>query len=492
MLIWLKTIKKNRFAKPAICENLNSQCKMNRQFISEFVTNAENHPKMQAVVLLGSIARKEDRDSSDIDLFVLVKPEFKLNELERWLNSKFDLRHIVLDYVKQRGMLFLKNFKKVDLMFKTELEGLKKYYLGSEINDNKLVSDSVLFDKTSKVMPTLQLWVNNKIDNPPQLKDEIIKHTNTFLFSFNSLSSQHKRSDAYRSYFSYNIALQHLFQMKQIIEEGFEMSFLPKMFLYKRSREYLKQFEGTLNLEKVNDLKRQLLDEFYVILFQSKVLSETYINKIKGLCEDIYQRDYLWNFRDVSNNCNLIKPGVLLRSSSLTRYQNEDFFRNWIAEQKVKKVIDLRHEEEVEDNPYNSNWKSIFTVVNTPIDPRNQSDWFKQTYHQGDNIRIAYRYYAAECKEQLKNVVNEIATLNNGDAALIHCFAGKDRSGVVVALLMKLVGIDNDTIYNEYLASEMDTDVSSLDAFFATIDAENFLVEIDQSIIEKLKAKLLA
>jgi protein-tyrosine phosphatase len=38
----------------------------------------------------------------------------------------------------------------------------------------------------------------------------------------------------------------------------------------------------------------------------------------------------------------------------------------------------------------------------------------------------------------------------DGFPALIHCTAGKDRTGIVVALLLSLAGVDTDTIAEDY------------------------------------------
>ncbi|MEV7011138.1 tyrosine-protein phosphatase [Streptosporangium sp. NPDC051022] len=48
------------------------------------------------------------------------------------------------------------------------------------------------------------------------------------------------------------------------------------------------------------------------------------------------------------------------------------------------------------------------------------------------------------------SVVAEIA---DGLPALVHCAAGKDRTGLVVALILDLAGVDHDTIVRDYTAT---------------------------------------
>ena len=40
---------------------------------------------------------------------------------------------------------------------------------------------------------------------------------------------------------------------------------------------------------------------------------------------------------------------------------------------------------------------------------------------------------------------------------LLHCHAGKDRTGIIVAILQKLVGLDDEEIERDYLSSRSDT-----------------------------------
>ncbi len=52
-----------------------------------------------------------------------------------------------------------------------------------------------------------------------------------------------------------------------------------------------------------------------------------------------------------------------------------------------------------------------------------------------------------------------IRRLAQGDEpALIHCSAGKDRTGVTVAVLMTLLGVPRDQVYLEYTKSNDATD----------------------------------
>lgn len=106
----------------------------------------------------------------------------------------------------------------------------------------------------------------------------------------------------------------------------------------------------------------------------------------------------------------------------------------------VKTVIDLRYPNEVKKNP------DKFANVN----------WVK--YH---NITIAvnrkYPVYdsyikALECKKLIKNVFETIANAEKG-TILFHCTHGKDRTGILAMLLLKISNVPDDYIVKDYAES---------------------------------------
>lgn len=73
-----------------------------------------------------------------------------------------------------------------------------------------------------------------------------------------------------------------------------------------------------------------------------------------------------------------------------------------------------------------------------------------------------------ECKNSIKLVMKTI--LDSEGAIAIHCHAGKDRTGIIIALLGLLIGTDRETILLDYLASEMDSNPSYLEIVFNLVD----------------------
>lgn len=94
---------------------------------------------------------------------------------------------------------------------------------------------------------------------------------------------------------------------------------------------------------------------------------------------------------------------------------------------------------------------------------------------------------------------------NTTGATVFHCSAGKDRTGWGAAVLLTLLGVPKDTVYqdflssNTYLGRDKAVEKSWLDAAFAQVhrlygDVENYVrkgLGVDQQTIDTLRARLL-
>jgi len=346
----------------------------------------------------------------------------------------------------------------------------------------------------------LQKIIDNKKQNYSKNNIEhIVKElTDKFLLEFEAASNSHKRSDNYKFYFSYNIALQLAVQLYYLSLGEIEHYYLPKRFttIFKTTEEqnFFRDLNGTLYLPEANKKKRNLLTFFYNAIENLKVHSPKEIEDMKSFLEFVYSRDFIWNFRDISNFNTKIKVGIIYRSSSLTRYQDEPFFVDFIRKYNINKVVDLRDDDEYAENPYSESSLNLFKHLHFAINPRNQSEEFKLKYNYGTGNQIAYRHYAVEHRHVFKALFEQIDPKK--DLFLIHCNAGKDRTGCVVALIQLLLGESIENINKEYLESEMDTDLENLNAFLEIIEqeggAEQFLLgcDIKQEIINHWKKYL--
>lgn len=72
----------------------------------------------------------------------------------------------------------------------------------------------------------------------------------------------------------------------------------------------------------------------------------------------------------------------------------------------------------------------------------------------GVNLPDLKRSYRTLVSPQRKSIWSQIFTIlleNNAEAVLFHCSEGKDRTGVVIAIILSALGICKEKIYEDYL-----------------------------------------
>lgn len=132
---------------------------------------------------------------------------------------------------------------------------------------------------------------------------------------------------------------------------------------------------------------------------------------------------------------------TLLRSDELTRIPPHAV--EVLLRLGLRSVIDLRWPEELITAPnvfqgsYRVHYRSIPLLADDP------------TPHAG--LAGMYRHVLDARGTQLADVVD--ALLDDGLPAVIGCAAGKDRTGVTIALLLDLCGVPRDLIIEDYALS---------------------------------------
>lgn len=431
---------------------------------------------IKVALLIGSFARNQYTFKSDIDFSLWIEEKFKpeklISLLERLLPNV--LKIIKVD-LRNRIVVYFKDCPKLELVWYNNLSEIDRNFLGSEI-DNP--ADSIVYMQNNLDVD-IEKYLHKiiaikKQDLSGNNIENIVKElTDKFILEFEAASNSHKRSDSYKFYFSYNIALQVAVQLYYLSLGKIEHYYVPKRFatiLNKEEQESFRDLNGTLYLPEANKKKRDLLMFFYKAIERLKIHTDEEIKAIKEFLEFVYSRDFIWNFRAVSVLNTSAKINKIFRSSSLTRYQEEPFFADFIRQHKINKVVDLRDDDEYAENPYSESSLSLFEHLHLVIDPRNQSKEFIDKYHYGTDIQIAYRHFALEHRHIFKALFEKIDP--EKDIFLIHCHAGKDRTGCIVALIELLLGESIENVQRDYLESEMDTDVENLNAFLEVIEQE--------------------
>src|SRR5258706_15220588 len=162
-----------------------------------------------------------------------------------------------------------------------------------------------------------------------------------------------------------------------------------------------------------------------------------------------------YNIRDLGgypteDACSTQK-GILLRSGNLDKISVAA--QQQLIDYGVKTVIDLRDEWEAEHFPNPFAQSKIVTYLNLPLIGNNVSrnaTWKAESQNY-TALSELYTKYLEHCQSQLGTIVSTIA--ESTFATVFHCHAGKDRTGIVAALLFGAVGVPDAAIAEDYALS---------------------------------------
>lgn len=141
-----------------------------------------------------------------------------------------------------------------------------------------------------------------------------------------------------------------------------------------------------------------------------------------------------------------IAPGALFRSDALHALGAEGSAQ--FAEHGIVRVIDLRAADELAHAPSALGSDTVETVHHPIFDDAGLPV-------AGSEISLSslYRYIVDERADRLASAVRLISDAPAG-GVLVHCTAGKDRTGLVVAAALAAVGVPRPHILADYAASE--------------------------------------
>ena len=444
------------------------------KIIAQLSENLQSTNGVKAAVLYGSFGRGDATPNSDVDIQILVDEHFDCGSLVGVLKKTFQAELLTCLFIalKNKIVVYFKSSPKAEIHVFQRYDDLKPHFLGSEITD---VSKAILFDNTHRLQMSLQDFLERAVkEKQSQIGIDRLYIQNLidkFIYQFENCSSMHRRGDAFHSYFFYNAAMHLVMQLKHIACGRNRYNFLPKKMnsevLPKEELNSFYQLRGTLFLPEVNGAKRRLLDFFYGAI--EVLLKKTEVEQTQVICEAIFQRDRLWNFRSIQlHNPDVCAP--FYRSSTLSIISPE-LFSEIKKRHQIKIVIDLRAKREVEALPYSAQHLDGVVYHHIPFDPWNQPDWFKREITEGSNEVKAYKFFVMACKKEVTAVMRVLLTLKDS-SALIHCHAGKDRTGIICSILHLLSGASYDTVQIDYLASESDTRPELLNVLLETIEQE--------------------
>ena len=164
------------------------------------------------------------------------------------------------------------------------------------------------------------------------------------------------------------------------------------------------------------------------------------------------------NFRDIggyrTTDGKTVKWNKVFRSAAINKLTNGDM--DSLKAKRIYTVVDLRGNKESAAAPDRILAGTDYTLSPAGSDslPSNQQMIaliknvnFLEDFYGKDGIK----YFGA----RYKPVFQKLLALNEKDALLYHCTGGRDRTGMATALLLHVLGVPQQTIEQDFTASNI-------------------------------------
>ena len=168
------------------------------------------------------------------------------------------------------------------------------------------------------------------------------------------------------------------------------------------------------------------------------IINEHYVN----LDGTVNTRD-LGGYKTI--NGLLTRNGVFYRSDSLSNITQKDI-DYLVNNLKIKKSIDLRSDEEIRNEPSAFEHYPAVQYLHVPISLNTM---------EVTSVNSLYLQYIRILEEYKKEIGYIFAELSTNSPAIVSCAGGKDRTGIVSALLLGISNVESKDIVFDYYCSKI-------------------------------------
>jgi protein tyrosine/serine phosphatase len=153
---------------------------------------------------------------------------------------------------------------------------------------------------------------------------------------------------------------------------------------------------------------------------------------------------------------NVRDVGGLVRADNVRRLSDSGW--RALREHGVRRIVDLRFPEELADDaPIDA---PVEVVHISLLGPNRTPEWEAEFGAAMDRAETAedylvwsYLQFLERYRDRFARVFEAIARAPDGPV-LVHCLGGKDRTGIVVALALRIAGVSMDDVVADYALSE--------------------------------------
>jgi protein tyrosine/serine phosphatase len=144
--------------------------------------------------------------------------------------------------------------------------------------------------------------------------------------------------------------------------------------------------------------------------------------------------------------------GAVVRADSVRHLTDAGW--DALVDYGVRTIVDLRRHDELERDPP---LDVPVDVVHVPIDDAPYYDELQASWRQeGDHDAGVYSTYVRMTELLAPNFARAVQTVAEAPpgGVVVHCFAGKDRTGLTCAMVLRTVGVSIEDIADDYTLSE--------------------------------------
>lgn len=195
------------------------------------------------------------------------------------------------------------------------------------------------------------------------------------------------------------------------------------------------------------------------------------------------------NFRDLggyaTEDGRVVRWGLFYRSDNLHELTDQDLER--VSELGIHLVCDFRSPDEREEEPDRLPANDPPAVAELAVwDPSFSSQAFREKFESGDLDDVDFGEILVEGNRKfatqfspLYAAMFELITNPANLPVVVHCTAGKDRAGFASALILKVLGVPMETIYEDYLLTNFYTE-EKIDRMVTTVRVAS-LFQVDEA-----------
>ncbi|MBB1139730.1 tyrosine-protein phosphatase [Myroides sp. WP-1] len=159
----------------------------------------------------------------------------------------------------------------------------------------------------------------------------------------------------------------------------------------------------------------------------------------------------------ITQDQRVIKTGHFYRSGHLGKLKKKDF--KTLEAYDITQVIDLRTDREIKKHPDRLPATVQYYNIQAFEDSEDMFSKAKKEVLKGrvtveesnKAVEEFYGIYVLDNPDKIRDIV--VRMLDYDQATLFHCSAGKDRTGMIGAIMLSILNVDRQTIMEEYLLS---------------------------------------